>query len=79
MPTYRISYRIFGKRQDALWTCERDEVDMSSLARWLMSREFPGRLYRVDKGMQIVLRDHGITDIRSSIPIYWAARRPADW
>jgi len=73
MPTYRISYRVAGQdeRRELIWTAEPSEADMSTLARWIMKKEFPGKLYRVDKGMEEVLKNYGISDIRSPVPIYW--------
>ena len=73
MPTYRISYTVAGKdgRRELIWTAQPSEADMSALARWIMRKEFPGKLYRVDIGMQEVLKNHGILDVQSPVPIYW--------
>ena len=74
MPTFRISYRVEGQddRRELIWTAEPSEADMEALARWIMRREFPKKLYRIDIGMEAVLRKHGVTDIRSPVPIYWS-------
>jgi hypothetical protein len=79
MPTHRIHYRISGQKKEVLWQPLSDEVDMFDLARWLMSQEFPKQLYRIDKGMQAVLREYGFTDIRSPIPLEWPRHRRFDW
>jgi hypothetical protein len=67
MPTYRVSYSINGARNEIQWTPERGHCDAPSLAKWLMQQEFPNVPYRGGVGMEKVLRDHGITDIRTLI------------
>jgi len=71
MPTFRISYSIKGRqeRKEVIWTAEPSEATMSALAHWIMRVEFPKRLYLVNKDMEMVLRSHGITEIRSPVPI----------
>lgn len=65
MPTYRVSYSINGERKGIEWTPEQGHCDVPTLAKWLMHQEFPNVRYRNGVGMEKVLRDHGITDIRS--------------
>ena len=67
MPTCRMSYSIKGQkeREQVEWTPEPGHFDMPSFARWVMNRHFPGKPYSDSKGMEAVLRAHGITDIRS--------------
>jgi hypothetical protein len=70
MPTYRISYCIKGQsqRKEFIWTAEPKDSNLTSLGVWIMRKEFPGLLYRIDIGMEEVLRKHGITEIRTPIP-----------
>jgi hypothetical protein len=79
MATYRIRYRVAGVQKEVIWSAGPGEADLATLARWLMLHEFPKRLYRVDKGMDVVLRDHGITDISCPITLYWPKRQPSQW
>ena len=67
METYRMSYKIEGQkeRKTVEWPTELDDATMSTFAKWVMSQEFPGKSYRTDKGMEAVLKEHGITEIRS--------------
>lgn len=67
MPIYRMSYSIEGQdeRKQVVWTPEPDHMNLPSFAAWVMEQEFPGKQYRSKHGMEAVLREHGITDIRS--------------
>ena len=79
MPTYRIYYCVAGRQKDVLWSPESEETDMFELGSWLMRQEFPKRLYRIDKGIEVALRTHGVTDIRCPVPLEWSKNSNLDW
>jgi hypothetical protein len=67
MPSYRMSYSIDGQseRKQVLWSPNPGHMDLPSFAAWVMEQEFPGKHPGTKDGMESVLREHGITDIRS--------------
>lgn len=67
MPSYRMSYSIEGQRErkHVVWMPKPGHMDLPSFAAWVMEQEFPGKPYGNKHGMEAVLREHGITDIRS--------------